>query len=222
MFWITHTQTVLIKWAVNFFYAVLAVENLLIYGANVSNAFAEAPPPKQGFCIWPDKAFLEWWVSKTDGRKPIPPSYVILVMSAMQGHPESPCLWERLIDRLLWDMEFTPTIHKPCLYSGLIDGQWVLFMRQVDDFAVAAPTEQIANRVFDMLDNCLTFPMKCMVLISLFNGLDIAQTADFVKILCSNYLDEVLQKHLSTWLLDHDLLSQPMLLPTTKTFLTSF
>jgi hypothetical protein len=64
--------------------------------------------------------------------------------------------------------------------------------------------------------------MKCMGLISLFNGLDIAQTADFVKISCSTYLDKVLQKHLSTWLLDHDLPSWPMPLPTTKTFLASF
>jgi hypothetical protein len=28
------------------FYAVAASENLLVYGADVSNAFAEAPPPK--------------------------------------------------------------------------------------------------------------------------------------------------------------------------------
>jgi len=33
------------------FYAVAAAENLLVYGADVSNAFAEAPPPKQGFFI---------------------------------------------------------------------------------------------------------------------------------------------------------------------------
>ena len=31
------------------FYAISAAENLLIYGADVSNTFAEAPPPKQGF-----------------------------------------------------------------------------------------------------------------------------------------------------------------------------
>ena len=29
------------------FYAILAADNLNIYGAGVSNAFAEAPPPKQ-------------------------------------------------------------------------------------------------------------------------------------------------------------------------------
>jgi hypothetical protein len=39
------------------FYAILAVEYLLIYGADVSNAFAEVPPPKQGVFILPDRAF---------------------------------------------------------------------------------------------------------------------------------------------------------------------
>ena len=33
------------------FYAVSAAENLLIFSADVSNAFAKAPPPKQGFFI---------------------------------------------------------------------------------------------------------------------------------------------------------------------------
>jgi len=42
------------------FYAIAAVENMLIFGADVSNAFAEAPPPKQGFYIHPDRAFHEW------------------------------------------------------------------------------------------------------------------------------------------------------------------
>jgi hypothetical protein len=45
------------------FYAVSAAENLLIFGADVSNAFAEAPPPKQGFYIHPDRAFRDWWVN---------------------------------------------------------------------------------------------------------------------------------------------------------------
>jgi hypothetical protein len=36
------------------FYAVTAAENLLIFGSDACNAFAEAPPPKQGFFIRPD------------------------------------------------------------------------------------------------------------------------------------------------------------------------
>jgi hypothetical protein len=31
------------------FYSITAAENLLMFGADISNAFAEAPPPKQGF-----------------------------------------------------------------------------------------------------------------------------------------------------------------------------
>ena len=45
------------------FYAVAAAENMLIFGTDVSNAFAKAPPPKQPFFIQPDKAFHEWWVN---------------------------------------------------------------------------------------------------------------------------------------------------------------
>ena len=43
------------------FYAIAAAKNLVVYGADVCNAFAEAPPPKQGFYVRPDRAFHEWW-----------------------------------------------------------------------------------------------------------------------------------------------------------------
>ena len=82
------------------FYAVSAAENLLIFGADVSNAFAEAPPPKQGFFVRPDRAFHEWWVNHKQ-RSPIPDGYVIPIQSAMQGHPESPRLWEKHADAIL-------------------------------------------------------------------------------------------------------------------------
>jgi hypothetical protein len=39
------------------FYAVSVAESLLIFGVDVSNAFAKAPPPKQGLYIYPDWAF---------------------------------------------------------------------------------------------------------------------------------------------------------------------
>jgi hypothetical protein len=71
------------------FYAVSAAKNMLIFGANVSNAFAKATPPKQGFFIRLDKAFHKWWVLHKK-RPPIPDGYVIPILSAMQGHPKSP------------------------------------------------------------------------------------------------------------------------------------
>ena len=72
------------------FYSILAAENLLVFGADVSNAFSKAPPPKQGFYIQPGRAFEEWWTAR--GFTPLEPGQVIPVMQAMQGHPESPRL----------------------------------------------------------------------------------------------------------------------------------
>jgi hypothetical protein len=46
------------------FYGISVAENLLVFGADVSNAFSEAPPPKQGFYIQPDRAFEEWWFAQ--------------------------------------------------------------------------------------------------------------------------------------------------------------
>jgi hypothetical protein len=44
------------------FYAILVAKNMLIYGANASNAFAEALPPNQGFYLYPNRAFKDWWI----------------------------------------------------------------------------------------------------------------------------------------------------------------
>jgi len=85
------------------FYAIAAAENLLVYGSDVCNAFAEAPPPKQGFHIRPDRAFHKWW-EHHKGRPPIPPRHAIPVLSAMQGHPESPRLWEKHADAILREL----------------------------------------------------------------------------------------------------------------------
>ena len=128
------------------FYAVAAVENLKIYGADVTNAFGEAPPPQQGYFIRPDSAFQSWWKHKygTD----LPHGAVIPVQAAMQGHPEAPRLWEKHADTILRSCGLTPTTHEPCLYSGLIDGERVLFKKQVDDFALAVPSERIAGRLW--------------------------------------------------------------------------
>jgi hypothetical protein len=96
------------------FYAITAGKNLLVLRADVFNAFTEAPPPKQPFYIKPDKAFCEWWVLKLK-RYPIPPGHIIPVLSAMQGHPKSPWLWEKHAEKILCEIGLTPTIHEPCL-----------------------------------------------------------------------------------------------------------
>jgi hypothetical protein len=141
------------------FYVIAVAKNLIIYGANVCNAFAEAPPPRQVFYVRPDRAFNEWWVNHKR-RPPIPNGHVIPVLLAMQGHPESPCLWEKHADHILCKLGLTPTVHKPCLYLGTINGNHIIFKCQVDDFAIAAPDQRTADILLDMLNDKLTMPVK--------------------------------------------------------------
>ena len=42
----------------------------------------------------------------------------------------------------------------------IINGQCVLFMQKVDDFAIAAPGARTANLLLGMIDNKLTIPVK--------------------------------------------------------------
>lgn len=181
------------------FYAVAAAENLLVFGADVSNAFAEAPPPKQGFFIRPDRAFNEWWVQHKK-LSPIPPGHVIPILSAMQGHPESPRLWEKHADEILRDIGLTPTVHEPCLYSGTINGKRILFMRQVDDFAIAAPDATTSDILMDMIDDRLKIPIKRQGYLDMYNGIDILQTRYYIKINLKTFVDKIFEPYLTTWM----------------------
>ena len=181
------------------FYAQSAVENMLVYEADVTNAFGDAPPPKQGLQIMPDKAFRDWWKIHK-GHPPLPAGYVIPVLAAMQGHPEAPRLWARYADKIIRKLGLLPTVHEPCLYSGRFRDERVLLKRQVDDFEVATQSPKIAAMVFDEIDDYLTFPLKRMGLVTLFNGIDVEQTRDYIKISVETYLERICEKHLMTWM----------------------
>ena len=181
------------------FYAVAAAENLLVYRADVTNAFGDAPPPKQGFHLLPDRAFHEWW-TRHKGREPIPDGHVIPVLAAMQGHPEAPRLWAKHADKIIKKLNLKNTGHEPCLYSGSYKGSRVLLKRQVDDFETATEDPLVTDMVFDEVDEYLTFPLKRMGLVSLFNGVDVLQTRDYIKISVETYLERVCEKYLATWL----------------------
>jgi hypothetical protein len=181
------------------FYGITAAETLLVYGANVSNAFAKAPPPKQGFYIYSDCAFRKWWVCHLL-QPPLNPGNVIPVLSAMQGHLESPRLWEKHAVSILRDIELNPTVHKPCLYSSVINGNHVLLKQQVDDFAIAAPDKHTANILLNLIDKELLIPIKRQGYLDMYNGIDVQQTHDYIKISSSTFIKKISEKYLSTWM----------------------
>ena len=181
------------------FYAVSAAENLIIVGTDVLNAFAEAPPPKQGFYIHPDRAFRGWWVTHKK-RPPIPDGGVIPILLAMQGHLESPWLWEKHADAILRICGLVPTIHESCLYSGIVEGKRVIFKCQVDNFAVAAPDKRTANVLLDMLDDKLTIPMKRQGFLDMYNGINVLRTRHYIKVSCTFYLNKICEKYMLSWM----------------------
>jgi hypothetical protein len=204
------------------FYGIVAAENLLVFGSDVSNAFAEAPPLKQGFYIRPDKAFHEWW-SIHKKRPPIPHGYMIPILSAMQGHPESPRLWEKHADAILRELGLTPTIHEPCLYSGIINGKRLLLMRQVDDFAITAPDSHTVDLLLDMLDDKLSIPIKRQGLLDLYNGIDVLHSRHYVKISCTSFINEFSEKYQATWMKHlYAPSARPTPLPTDAAWLKEF
>ena len=93
-------------------------------------------------------------------------------------------------------------------------------MRQVDDFAIATPSERIANHILDLIDEQLSIPMKRQGLLTLYNGLDIHQTRDYIKLSCETYIDKICQGHITNgWMTAYHIADRPTPLPTTQTFM---
>ena len=99
------------------FFATAAMKNLKVYSTNVSNAFAEAPPPKAPPFVTIDKQFRERWAGK--GRKLLTDGLVLPIQHTLQDHPESLRLYAKLVTSILVEkMDFKPTTYEPFLYSG--------------------------------------------------------------------------------------------------------
>jgi len=196
------------------FWALGAQKNLTAYGADCSNVFAEAPPPVHPLYMKIDEAYRDWWENHRK-KPPIPSQYtVVRVQNAIQGHPESPRLWEKLIDSILRNVGFHPTTHEPCLYRGIIQGQYTLFLWHVHDFAIATSDEATANHTIQTINSYLRLPIHNMGIINHFNGINIKQTLLYVKIHCSKYITKMTSTY--TWIEGHKRAHLPLPFPSDK------
>jgi hypothetical protein len=129
---------------------------------------------------------------------PLTPGMVIPILSAMEGHQESPQLWEKYANTILCDVGLTPTVHEPCLNLGIIAGKRVIFKHQVNDFAIAAPDECTAKILFDMFDDELQIPMKRQGYLDTYNGIDVKQAENYIKISCKLFIEKMCNKYLNS------------------------
>ena len=63
------------------FWAITALHNYIAYGADATNTFAEAPPPKALLYVTIDKPSKQWW-EKVLKRPPIKKGHVLPVRHA--------------------------------------------------------------------------------------------------------------------------------------------
>jgi hypothetical protein len=177
-------------------WALIAALNYVGLGCDVSNAFAEAPPPKEPFYMVADAQFCDWWENCL-GNPPLPRGYVIPILRNLQGHPEAPRLWHKHINGiLLTKMGFQHTTHKPCLYfkHHEIHGL-VIVLRQVDDFIIGAKSMDLCLEIKQQIQDNMVNLLNELGVIKRFNGLDIQQTRDYIKISCPTYIDKIVEHH---------------------------
>ena len=180
------------------FWAATAINNYIVLGVDAANAFAEAGAPKAPLYVTIDKPYREWHKSRFPNEPNIPDKVVLQVNGALQGHPESPRLWSKLIDGIIRELNFKPCHHEPCLYyTNTIFGsnKKVLFLRQIDDFAIAYQDEETAEQVIKAIDSKMTIQIKNLGLLTRFNGIDNVQTKQYIKLHNKTYIDKILTHH---------------------------
>jgi hypothetical protein len=129
-----------------------------------------------------------------------PETHTHTILSAMQGHSESPRSWEKHTNAILCNVGLIQTVHKPCLYLGIITSQHVIFKQQVDDFAIVAPGERTANILFNMIDDLLQIPLKCQGYLDMYNSIDVKQTKIYIRISCKSFIEKICNKYLNSWM----------------------
>jgi Reverse transcriptase (RNA-dependent DNA polymerase) len=135
-----------------------------------------------------------YWYLKKFGRPINRRTHVVPIGHAIQGHPEAGNLWEGyIVDFLCNRLGFRATTHERNLYPGTVDGEDTLVCRQVDDFNIATKDPATAGKLIALINAFVTTESKGLA--PHYNGVDVLQTRDYIKLSCKTYIDRVLQTH---------------------------
>ena len=183
------------------FIAICVNRGYYICFGDVENTYQQSLPPSIDCYLDIDDTVADWYFRRfgirLDKMKEVIPLY-----RALQGHPEAGVLWERMItDILINKMGFRNTTHEKNLYTGSVDGEEVLVCRQVDDFASGAATRTAAERFIEIVRTHVRAEFASMGvelpegMYQRFNGIDVFQTRDYVKLSAESYIDRMMQTH---------------------------
>jgi Reverse transcriptase (RNA-dependent DNA polymerase) len=173
------------------FFALCATMDMIVYGADAANAFANSPPPSRPTFVNIDDAYWEWYKERHGIE--LDRSLVLPVLHALQGHPESGHLWEQLIDGILLELGLKSTTHERNLYRGTVSDVPVLVCRQVDDLAIGSSTESAYDAVIKFIGSHVELVKQGIL--TCFNGVVLHQTREYIMISCCTYIKQTLEIH---------------------------
>jgi hypothetical protein len=74
-----------------------------------------------------------------------------------------------------------------------------------------------------MIDDELSIPMKRQGYLDMYNGIDILQTRDYIRITCNTFINKICDKYLNSWMQNFTSTEdQPTPLPTDPTWFKKF
>jgi len=175
------------------FFVIAAVSNKIVIMADTTNAFQQLPPPTKPCFLEINEAYQSWYKKKFKINID-PASHVIPLGHALQGHPEAGALWEQMIvDIVQTEFNFKATTHECNLYCAEIKGEVVFICRQVDDFAISSDLTAVADHIISVIDKHVSTTNKGIGM--KYNGLDVLQTRNYIKLHCKSYINKILLSH---------------------------
>jgi len=174
------------------FFALAALHGLIIIIADTTNAFQQSLPPTEQCYLQMDDVYCSWY-RKCFNTNLDPATHAMPLNKELQGHPEAGALWVCMIVGILKELGFCSTTHERNLYWGDINGKLLLVCCQVDNFAIATKIPKTADILIAKINACVTTQNKGIG--TKYNGVDLLQTHDYIKISCKSFIDQVLQMH---------------------------
>jgi Reverse transcriptase (RNA-dependent DNA polymerase) len=176
------------------FFALCAHEGYICVKIDATNAYANSPPPDQPTFVYVDAQYADWY--RAQRIQPVlRDDQVLPVQHALQGHPESGALWERMINRILARHGFKSTTHERSLYVGVYNGFKMLISRQVDDLAIGSHDLASIHKLVAVICAEDKVDLRDEGILASFNGVDVHQMASYISITCESYIDKLLKHY---------------------------
>ena len=71
----------------------------------------------------------------------------------------------------------------------------VLFLHQVDNFAIACEDVELANSVISDINNSMSIEIKHLGKVTRYNGVDVEQQQEYIKLHNATYIDKLIAQH---------------------------